>query len=161
MQAKPNAILSMQAWAGSALGLHYGCIIRHGCFPAGNARYVLALSVLHRKSKLQLYSHSVDRAPYVLSLPSRVHCYQKRPLHCPADLTVGSTCHCRRRTRLTHPLPPLLTLRLHTKRNSKPRLQSQSVDRLCCSLVAIDYMCALLPEATNALPSGSDSYLTI
>ena len=47
---KPNAMISMQGCAGSALGLPCGCMNRCDCSPAANACDVLALSVLHRSA---------------------------------------------------------------------------------------------------------------
>ena len=105
----------------------------------------------HAEPKRRLSSSAV-------SLQSHVHCNQKRPMHCLADLRVGLPCHCRRTTRLTHPMRVHLTIWLHAKRTSKPRRAKASSVPFYC-LIAITR--ALLPEASNALLGGSESWLAL
>ena len=78
--------------------------------------------------------------------------HEKRPMHCPADLTVDSTRHCRGGTRLTHPVRPhLLAVCLHAKRNSKQGSLGQKASMALSPFLCCYHRRALLSEVTNAL----------
>ena len=108
---KPNAMVSMQGYAGSTLGLPCGCMNRSDTLMSVSGSNTHALAAFE-KSVVQLCS-----CPRLLL--SRVPSSQKRPWHCPADLAADSYRHSRRLMHLTCSVPLPLAFCLHSTHKSR------------------------------------------
>ena len=128
--------------------------MRHDCSPTVNARYILALRQCVA-SQEQATAKALTAFCSLIAITRALLPEATNALPSGSDSWLHSPLPWRNAP-LTHPVRPLLAVCLHAKRNSKPRLQSQSVDRLLFS--HCHSMCIATREATNVFPSGSDSW---